>query len=71
MPSLEFISRPAPPLSPALLANIRDGLRATLRRDEHRLSRLTCPRGQTTPTALMLKRRIADTRATLAEMEAE
>jgi hypothetical protein len=71
MPNLEFIPRPAPPPSPWLLANIRAGLRATLRRDEHRLSRIACPPGQTSPTALMLKRRIADTRATLAEMEAE
>ena len=59
-----------PPLSPAFQATLLAGLRATLRRDRHRLSLLACPTGQTTPAALTLARRIADTQATLAEMEA-
>jgi len=61
---------PPPPLSPAFQATLLAGLRATLRRDRHRLSLLACPNGQTTPAALTLARRIADTQATLAEMEA-
>lgn len=70
MSALHIAEQPAPPLSSRMRHNLISGLQATMRRDQHRLSLLACPPGQTTPAARMLRQRIEDTKANLADLEA-